>query len=110
MPARFQNAAALNRALEAPLFLVFKHSSRCEVSAAAFAEYEAFAAARPDVPTAWIDVIAERPWSMRVAEASGVEHESPQALLFLHGLVTWEASHSAITRKSLEAAVGPRRG
>jgi bacillithiol system protein YtxJ len=107
-PARFPDLAALDAALAAREFLIFKHSSRCEISAAAFAEYQAFAAARPDVPTAWIDVIAERPWSLRAAEASGVEHQSPQALLVRDGRVTWHASHGAITRKSLAAAARPR--
>lgn len=109
-PPRFPDLAALDRAFTAPLFLVFKHSSRCEISTAAFSEYEAFAAARPDVPTAWIDVIAERPWSLRVAEKSGVAHESPQALLVRDGRVAWHASHGKITRRALETAAGPRRG
>jgi len=108
--AKFADAAALDRALTAPLFLVFKHSSRCNVSASAFAEYEAFAAARPDVPTAWIDVIAERPWSQRAAELSGVPHESPQAILVRDGRAAWHASHGAVTQRALESAVGPRRG
>jgi bacillithiol system protein YtxJ len=107
-PPRFPDLAALEAALAAREFLIFKHSHRCGVSATAFTEYEAFAAARPDVPTAWIDVIAERPWSMRVAEASGIEHQSPQALLVRDGRVAWHASHGAITRKSLEAAAAPR--
>jgi bacillithiol system protein YtxJ len=109
-PSRFPDLSAVDAALAAREFLIFKHSNRCEVSATAFAQYEAFAAARPDVPTAWIDVVAERPWSLRVADASGIEHESPQAILVRDGRVAWHASHSAITRKSLEAAVGPRRG
>lgn len=105
MPAaRFADAAALDRALAAPLFLVFKHSTRCGVSADAMAEFEAFAAARPDVPSAWIDVIVERPWSQRVAQVTGVEHASPQALLVRDGRVAWHASHGAITRRALEAA------
>lgn len=111
MPAaRFADAAALDRALASPLFLLFKHSSRCGVSATAFAEYEAFAAARPDVPTAWIDVIAERPWSLRVAAVTGVEHESPQAILVRDGRAAWHASHGGVTRRALEASVEPRNG
>jgi bacillithiol system protein YtxJ len=103
-PPRFADLAAVDRALAAPLFLVFKHSLICPVSARAFAEYEAFAAARPDVPTAWIDVIGERPWSRRVAEATGVTHQSPQALLVRDGRVAWHASHGAILRQALEDA------
>ena len=108
--SRLANLDALDRALAAPLFLLFKHSARCGVSASAFAEYEAFAAARADVPTAWIDVIAERPWSQHVAERTGIAHESPQAILVRDGRVAWHASHGAITRRALDAAAGPRRG
>lgn len=103
---RFRDLADVDAALAAADFLVFKHSNRCPVSAAAFEEYEAFVAAHPTAPTAWIDVIAERPWSQHVAAATGVTHESPQALLVRDGRVVWHASHGAITRASLASAVG----
>jgi len=105
-PSRFADLAAVDRALAAPAFLVFKHSLICPVSERAFAEYEAFTAAHPDVPTAWIDVIGERPWSRHVAAATGVAHESPQALYVVGGRVAWHASHGAITRAALAAAAG----
>ena len=108
-PPRFADLAALDRALEAKLFLVFKHSLVCPTSARWFAEYEAFHAARPDVPTAWIDVIGERPWARHVAAKTGVTHESPQALLVVDGRVAWHASHGGITRAALAAAVGAVR-
>lgn len=104
-PPRFPDLAAVNRALAAPEFLVFKHSLICPTSARAFAEYEAFVAAHPDVPTAWIDVIGERPWARHVAEATGVRHESPQAILVRSGKVAWHASHGGITRKALDATM-----
>ena len=102
---RFEDLAALDRALAAPEFLVFKHSTICPVSAAAFAEYEAFCDARRDVPTGWIDVIEERPLSQHVAAVARVRHESPQALLVRDGRVVWHASHGGISRKTLEAAL-----
>lgn len=101
---RFADLAAVDAALAAPLFLVFKHSLICPTSATAFAEYEAFRAAHPGVPTAWIDVIGERTWSRHVADRTGVVHQSPQALLVRGGKVAWHASHGAITRKALARA------
>lgn len=98
--------AELAAALAAPRFLVFKHSLVCPVSAAAYAEYAAFAADRPDVPTAWIDVIGSRALARRAAADTGVAHESPQALWIVGGKLAWHASHRGITRKSLERAVG----
>ncbi len=105
-PPRFTDLAAVDAALAAERFLVFKHSRICPESGRAFAEYEAFHAAHPDVPTAWIDVIGDRPWSRRVAAATGVTHESPQALLVRDGRVVWHASHGGVTRAALAAAAG----
>ena len=68
-------------------------------------EYDRFCAAHPDVATAWVHVIEERPLSRFVAAQTGVTHESPQALLLACGKVVWHASHDAITVESLTAAV-----
>ena len=95
----------MDRALAAPEFLLFKHSLVCPTSARAFAEYETFVAAHPDVPTAWIDVIGERPWARHVAAVTGVMHESPQALFVRDGKVVWHASHGGITTKALDATM-----
>lgn len=107
--ARFPDLASIDAALAAPEFLVFKHSTTCPVSAKAFAVYQAFCAAWPEVPTAWIDVAADRAWSQHVAAVTGVRHESPQALLVRKGRVVWHSSHSAITRAALADAVSAGR-
>lgn len=107
MPRQIVTGADLGDALAAPRFLLFKHSPVCATSARAFDEYEAFAAAHPDVPTAWIDVIGSRPLSRRAAEATGVVHESPQALWIVDGRAAWHASHWNLTRAALGRAVAP---
>ncbi|TAJ25413.1 MAG: bacillithiol system redox-active protein YtxJ [Planctomycetota bacterium] len=94
---------------QAPLFLLFKHSPTCPISARAFREYEIFAAAHADVPTAWVHVIDERPLARDASARTGVEHQSPQALLLAHGKAVWNASHDAISRTSLAAACGAQR-
>ncbi len=94
----------LERALTAPVFLLFKHSLICPISATAFNEYRHFLAGEPDVATAWLDVRGQRPLSQAVEARTGVRHESPQALLLANGEVVWNASHSAITRDSLASA------
>jgi bacillithiol system protein YtxJ len=93
---------AIDAALRAERFLLFKHSNRCSISARAFREYEAFVAAHPETPAGWIDVVAHRPLSLRVAECTGVAHQSPQALWIRDGAVSWRASHTSITRDALE--------
>jgi bacillithiol system protein YtxJ len=95
---------ALDRALGADVFLLFKHSRSCPISARAFREYEAFLAAREGLATGWIDVVAQRSWSQRVAAATGVPHQSPQALLVRGGRVAWNASHYDITAAAMERA------
>jgi bacillithiol system protein YtxJ len=86
--------------------LLFKHSPACPISHAAREEYDSFCRHNPDVPTLFVDVIADRPVARGLAELCGVRHESPQAILFQQGKPVWNASHDAITRGSLEAAWG----
>ncbi|MEX1026248.1 MAG: bacillithiol system redox-active protein YtxJ [Planctomycetota bacterium] len=107
-PARITTEAQWARALAAPRYLIFKHSPICPVSTRAQREYHAFLEAHTNVPSTWIDVIGSRALSRAVAEETGVRHESPQALLVEAGRVVWHASHGAITRASLAAAI--RRG
>jgi bacillithiol system protein YtxJ len=103
-PARFAGKHDLDTALAAPLFLVFKHSLACSVSARAFSVYTAFADAHPDVPTNCIEVVEQRPLSRHVEASTGVRHESPQALLIRNGAVAFSAAHFAITVEALERA------
>jgi bacillithiol system protein YtxJ len=95
---------ALEDALRADVYLLFKHSERCGASVRAFRQYEAFLAEHA-IPTGWIDVVADRRLAQWVADATGVTHESPQALLLRKGSVAWHASHFEITRDSLAAAL-----
>ncbi len=88
--------------------VVFKHSLTCPVSSAALREYERFLEQRADddgVTYALIEIQKHRDLSKEVAQRSGVRHESPQALLFQGGDVTWNASHWSITADALSAAV-----
>lgn len=87
-----------------PRVLLFKHSPICPVSHAAHGEWEAFRLAHPEVPTLFVDVIAERPVARGLAQDAGVPHASPQAILFVAGKAAWDASHSAIQRSALEGA------
>ena len=95
-------------ALHQPRLLLFKHSPHCPISAAAREQYDAWRAELPDVPTAFVDVIADRATARGLAERCGVRHESPQAILFEAGKPVWRASHDAITVGTLHAAWAPR--
>jgi bacillithiol system protein YtxJ len=89
-----------------PLVMLFKHSPICPISATALGEWQRFVAAHPDVPTAFVDVIADRAVARGLATESGVPHQSPQAILFRKGRPAWHASHGDITAESLAAALG----
>lgn len=109
MTAQLNDRAELEKALHGPEFLLFKHSRACPVSARAFAAYEEFVADHPEVPTGYLDVVAQRPWSQWVAAEFGVEHQSPQAILFRMGRVVWDQSHRRITVDALGEAVSGRQ-
>lgn len=97
----------LDRALaDAGPVLLFKHSTACPVSAAAYREFRAWLGDRERPRAALIHVIEDRPVSNAIAERLGVRHESPQAILVQDGAAAWSASHGAITAAALRKATG----
>jgi bacillithiol system protein YtxJ len=105
-PTKLHSEADMDQLLSSDRLLLFKHSPTCPVSAQAFFEFRSFCDENPDVATLWLDVIEQRPASNAIAKATGVPHESPQALWLRDGAVAWHASHGAITRAELAVATG----
>ncbi len=95
----FRQAIAAHQAV-----MLFKHSPICPTSAAAHGEWRDFREQRPDVPTLFVDVIADRAVARGLAEECGVAHQSPQAILFRGGEPVWDESHHKLTCASLEQA------
>ena len=95
---------ALDAAFAEPLFLLLKHSPACPISNGVRLEVEAFAAERSDLNVGMIDVIDARQISQAVAERTGIQHESPQALLLKDGRVVWHENHWRITAARLTDA------
>ena len=62
---KIRDEAALVAALASDRFLLFKHSFKCPISARAFKEYEEFLERHP-VASGWIDVVVQRPLSLKV--------------------------------------------
>jgi bacillithiol system protein YtxJ len=106
---RFPNEEALVQAIDQESYekpvLIFKHSSRCSISATALARLER--AWDESLQHAFIPylllVIEERPLSNAVARMADVEHQSPQLLLFKDGKCVYHSSHLAIDAESLKA-------
>lgn len=93
---------------ESQSIIIFKHSLTCPISSAGLRQFERFLDQRVESENesfVLIQIQRRRDLSNRVAEVSGVRHESPQALLLKKGRVEWHASHSAITAESLTAAM-----
>ncbi len=102
MPAReITDDATLEAALASPRAVLFKHSTRCPVSAYVIDEVMAFAEDHPDWPVHVLRVIEQRPLSNEAAERLGVRHESPQAFVLHQGRVRWHGSHNEITAETL---------
>ncbi len=103
--AKLESEADLEVPLQAPLAVVFKHSTRCGLSASALIEVRQFAACHPTIPVYLLDVIADRALARSVAQRLGVRHESPQAIVLAYGSVRWHGSHSQVSAAAMEAAI-----
>lgn len=84
--------------------LLFKHSTICPISTAAYEEFQA-SLQQQDVPSAVILVREDRPVSNAVEERFGIKHESPQIFLLEDGQVKWHTSHWKITQDSIAQAL-----
>jgi bacillithiol system protein YtxJ len=83
--------------------VIFKHSTRCNISDVARGRLErgwGRLADRADFY--YLDLIAYRPVSNDIAERYHVAHESPQILLIVGGECVYEASHLAIMIDDIE--------
>ncbi|MCL4693538.1 MAG: bacillithiol system redox-active protein YtxJ [Candidatus Hydrogenedentes bacterium] len=101
--------ACLSASKARPLF-IFKHSTACPISAAAYREVTEYAtgtgAEDPDVYL--VKVIEDRPVSNKIAEVLGVAHKSPQVILVRDGQCAWTASHHGIRTERMREAVDAR--
>ena len=93
----------LARSHDAPVVL-FKHSTTCPISARAHRQMSELS---PEVAGQISLVIVQRARevSRRVAEQTGIEHESPQAIILRNGQAVWSASHFDITAEAVAQAV-----
>ncbi|MGQ8874012.1 bacillithiol system redox-active protein YtxJ [Paenibacillus sp. TSA_86.1] len=100
----------LNSAVQAtedqPL-LLFKHSTRCPISAHAYQEMNDYLHNSPNESVKYgiIYVVEDRPVSNEAAERLGVKHESPQVILIKKGMPVWHTSHSEITSGTLASTL-----
>jgi len=80
--------------------VIFKHSTRCSISSVAFHRLQK-AQVPEDVDFYYLDLLAHRPLSNRVAEIFKVHHESPQVLVIKEGKCIYDESHLAISMNDI---------
>lgn len=87
--------------------IIFKHSTQCEISGAAYRRMAEWMTAKgDDAPKVYlVKVIEQRPVSQEIATRTMIKHESPQAIILSRSRAVWSASHDAITGEALDTAL-----
>lgn len=80
--------------------VVFKHSTACPISAAAYREMEKF-----DGDVSLVIVQTASDVSRHLASITGIRHESPQVLVLRDGKAVWNASHFQIKAGAVAQAI-----
>ena len=80
--------------------LIFKHSTRCSISAVALQRLQKVAQPA-DIDFYFLDLLSYRGLSNRIAETFKVRHESPQVLLIRDGDCVYEESHMGISMNEI---------
>ncbi len=89
----------LERSQQQPV-VIFKHSTTCPISSAAYREMEDY-----EGEVALVEIQLARELSKEIAQKTGVEHESPQVLVLRNGKVVWDASHWKVKADAVADAV-----
>lgn len=90
--------------------LIYKHSSRCNISTIAQYRLEAeWSLLEQAAVLYWVDVISNRQVSNAVASNFEVYHESPQVLLIHEGACIFDVSHLDISVATLKESLAMLR-
>lgn len=77
---------------------IFKHSTRCFISKTVLKNFEKeVAASDKDVSFYFLDLLAHRDLSNKIADELGVQHQSPQLIVLENGNAVKNASHQSIS-------------
>ncbi|MCW3115017.1 MAG: pyridoxamine 5-phosphate oxidase [Segetibacter sp.] len=84
--------------------VIFKHSTRCSISAMAKGRLER-SLAPENADFYFLDLIAHRNLSNKISTTFQVFHESPQILLIRNGECTYDESHGSISMDEIAEQV-----
>ncbi len=77
---------------------IFKHSTSCFISKTVLRNFEKEVESSNEEPEVYyLDLLAYRPLSNKIAEDFGIRHESPQLIVFENGKPVNSASHQDIS-------------
>ena len=83
--------------------LLFKHSTRCSISTMAKNRFEReWSLPKEKADVYYLDLIAYRPISNKIADLFNVTHQSPQAILVKNGEVVYHDSHNGISAEAIK--------
>jgi bacillithiol system protein YtxJ len=83
--------------------LIFKHSTRCSISAMALERLNRkWKFTDSQITPYYLDLLQHRDISNKIAEKWQVHHESPQILIIRNGECVHDASHSDISVEEIE--------
>ena len=80
--------------------VVFKHSTSCPISSAAYREME-----RLNGDVSLLVIQSARDVSRELEQVTGVRHESPQVIVLKDGKAVWTASHYDVKAEAVAEAV-----
>lgn len=85
--------------------LFFKHSTRCPTSKMVLNTFESEWEENEGCNLYFINLISHRDVSNLLSELSGVEHQSPQAILVQDKAPVYNNSHSGISAKEIQSLI-----
>ena len=87
---------------EATDIFIFKHSSRCGISAVVKSTFKKWLNSTENKNLAFvIDVIENRSLSKEIEQKFNIKHESPQLIWIRSGKAIWRGSHFEISQSNL---------
>jgi bacillithiol system protein YtxJ len=101
----------IEEALSRRCAVIFKHSTRCGISARAKRELDEFArTCENDTYLYLVNVIEDKDLSDEITKRTGIRHESPEAIFIHQGKITDVKTHFEITVEELERGAGTKHG
>jgi bacillithiol system protein YtxJ len=99
-----QQLEVINEQSKVQPVVIFKHSTRCNISSMAKNRLEREAAPE-NIAFYYLDLIKYRNISNKVATDYSVHHESPQVLVIKNGECVYEETHNGISMQDIAEQV-----